>query len=279
MSIAPITVRYPEFDFSTTPVVWGPNAEAVIGLDAGSPLITPIEIFLLKVMRRAKAEMDPVADAELLRDMDLFMKQEGQHNKVHAEFNRVIREWCPPVAPIEQALVAEYDEFLATKPLRWLVGYCECFEALGGRTAVNWVDGWTPEHAGTFESSVVEMFRWHLAEEYEHRTVMFRVYERLYGEPADESHKFRVELLEYGLEHIGGWIDQFRQAMLAAYRDGMSPEEIQASVEREERAEIAMRERVGSLLATAWSPDYDPAENPPPEHLDEVLAQYSTTRG
>ena len=123
------------------------------------------------------------------------------------------------------------------------------------------------------------MFRWHLAEEYEHRTVMFRVYERLYGEPADESHKFRVELLEYGLEHIGGWIDQFRQAMLAAYRDGMSPEEIQASVEREERAEIAMRERVGSLLATAWSPDYDPAENPPPEHLDEVLAQYSTTRG
>src|SRR4051794_27096523 len=64
MTTSEIKVRSPQFDFTDAEVVWGPNAEAVIGLDAGSPIITPIEIFLVKVMRLAKAQLDPVADAE-----------------------------------------------------------------------------------------------------------------------------------------------------------------------------------------------------------------------
>jgi Predicted metal-dependent hydrolase len=138
---ASIKVRYPEFDFSSTPVVWGPNAEAVIGFDSGSPVVTPIEIFLLKVMRMAKAEMDPATDGELLRDMDLFNKQEAQHFKTHAGSNKVIREWCPEVAPIEKAFEDDLNGFLESRSLRWLVGYCESFRSgrrldkcrLGGR--------------------------------------------------------------------------------------------------------------------------------------------------
>src|SRR6516165_6483405 len=83
-----IQIRHPEFDFSGVQVIWRPNAEVVIGFDSGSPVITPIEVFLLKVMRRAKAEMDPERDGELLRDMDLFNKQEAHHYKTHAGFNK-----------------------------------------------------------------------------------------------------------------------------------------------------------------------------------------------
>jgi predicted metal-dependent hydrolase len=275
---AGITVRHPEFDFSSTPVVWGPNAEAVIGFDSGSPVTTPIEVFLLKVMRMAKAEMDPVADRELLRDMDLFNKQEAQHFKTHAGFNKVIREWCPEVAPLEKAFEDDLNGFLESKPLRWLVGYCESFEAVGGLISVDWVDGDNARSAGTFDSAVVEMWRWHLAEEYEHRDVMWRVYQRLFGTPADEAHAFRLEIFDFASKHFFGYGDQMRRAMLATYRVGMSPDDLQTSYEREEQAVSTATELFGRRLVPVFSPDYNPATNPRPAQLDEVLAAYNVGR-
>ncbi len=277
MTAPTITVRRPEFDFSDCPVVWGPNAEAVIGFDSSSPIITPIEVFLLKVMRRAKAEMDPLADAELLRDMDLFMKQEAQHYKTHAAFNKVIREWCPEVAPIEQAYEEDVNDFLDTKPLRWLVGYCEAFEALGGVSCINWIDGWSPELAGTFEATFVRMYQWHMAEEFEHRTVMHRVYHRLFGQPADEAHAFRLEMFKFGVEHLTGFIDQCRQAMLRTHRAEMTQEQLEASLAREAEVTEMLSERVAKLCERIFSPSYDPADNPVPTQLDSVLGRYAPT--
>jgi predicted metal-dependent hydrolase len=275
---ATIKVRYPEFDFSSTPVVWGPNAEAVIGFDSGSPVTTPIEVFLLKVMRMAKAEMDPATDRELLRDMDLFNKQEAQHFKTHAGFNKVIRDWCPEVAPLEKAFEDDLNGFLDSKPLRWLVGYCESFEAVGGLISVDWVDGDNARSAGTFDSAVVEMWRWHLAEEYEHRDVMWRVYQRLFGVPADEAHEFRLEMFNFATHHFFGYGDQMRRAMLATYRQDMTPDEIRASCDREEQAVKAAADVYGRRLAPVFSPDYNPATNPRPALLDEVLTTYSVAR-
>jgi predicted metal-dependent hydrolase len=275
---ATIKVRYPEFDFSSTPVVWGPNAEAVIGFDSGSPVTTPIEVFLLKVMRMAKAEMDPATDRELVRDMDLFNKQEAQHFKTHAGFNKVIREWCPEVAPIEKAFEDDLNGFMESKPLRWLVGYCESFEAVGGLISVDWVDGDNARTAGTFDSAVVEMWRWHLAEEYEHRDVMWRVYQRLFGTPADKAHAFRLEIFDFASNHFFGYGDRMRRAMLATYRNGMSPDEIRTSCEREEQAVHAAAELFGRRLAPVFSPDYNPTTNPRPAQLDEVLAAYDVER-
>jgi len=277
-SPASITVRYPEFDFSSTPVVWGPNAEAVIGFDSASPVTTPIEVFLLKVMRMAKAEMDPATDGELLRDMDLFNKQEAQHFKTHAGFNKIIREWCPEVAPIEKAFEKDLNGFLESKPLRWLVGYCEAFEAVGGLISPDWVDGDNARAAGTFDSTVVEMWRWHLAEEYEHREVVWRVYQRLFGTPADEAHAFRLEMFNVGRDHFFGYGDRMRRAMLATYRSGMGPDEVRASCEREEEVVNAATEMLGQRLAPVFSPDYNPAANRRPDQLEEVLAAYAVAR-
>jgi predicted metal-dependent hydrolase len=202
MTTATIKVRKPVFDFSGVEVLWGENAEFVIGFDAGSPIITPIEIFLLKVMRMAKEQLDPVADADLIRDVDLFNRQEARHYKTHAAFNKAIVEWCPEVAPIVKAYEADMNSFIAEKSLRWLLGYCEGFEAIGGLSGVDWIDGENQRLAGAFTSVVADMFQWHLAEEYEHRTVAFRLYHRLCGEPAEEAHAFRVEMFQFGLGHF-----------------------------------------------------------------------------
>jgi uncharacterized protein len=275
---AGIKVRYPEFDFSTTPVVWGPNAEPVLRWNAASLVTTPIEVFLLKVMRQAKAELDEVADAALLRDMDLFNKQEAQHFKTHAGFNKVTREWCPEIAPIEQTFEDDLNGFLESKPLRWLVGYCEGFEAVGGLISVDWVDGHNARRAGTFDSAVVEMWRWHLAEEYEHREVMWRVYQRLFGTPADVAHEFRVEMFGFATAHFGGYSEQMLQALLATYRQGMTPDEIRASCEREEVFLNEFLEQSARRTAPVFSPDYNPTTNPRPAQLEDVLITYTVGR-
>jgi len=275
---AGIQVRYPEFDFSSTPVVWGPNAEVALRWNAASLVTTPIEVFLLKVMRKAKSEMDEMADGALLRDMDLFNKQEAQHFKTHAAFNKVAREWCPEVAPIERAFEDDLNEFLESKALRWLVGYCEAFEAVGGLISVDWVDGHNAQSAGTFESAVVELWRWHLAEEYEHREVMWRVYQRLFGTPVDAAYDFRLEMFKVGSEHFGGYAERMFQAMLATYRKGMTADELRASREREDLFAKELQERTERRTAPVLSPDYNPTTNPRPAQLDDVLATYAGAR-
>ena len=271
-----IKVRNPEFDWTDAEVVWGPNAEAVIGMEAGSPIITPIEIFLVKVMRLAKAQLDPVADAELIRDIDLFNRQEVRHYKTHAAFNKLIREWCPDVAPIEQAYHDEMTAFVAEKPLSWLLGYCEGFEAIGGFVTVDWIEGWNQELAGSFSATYAQMFRWHAAEEFEHRTVAFRTYHRTFDGTPEEAHEFRLEMFEFATTHMFGFIGRVRQAMLARFRQDMTPEEAEASIQRAEEVEALIGARMQSKWQPLFSPDYDPANNPIPEHLDEVLSWYPT---
>jgi predicted metal-dependent hydrolase len=122
------------------------------------------------------------------------------------------------------------------------------------------------------------MWRWHLAEEYEHREVVWRVYHRLFGTPVGASHDFRLEMFDFGTNHFFGYSDQMRRAMLATYRDGMTPDELRASQEREEQILAASKERLACRLAPVFSPDYNPAANPRPAQLDEVLSTYTVGR-
>jgi predicted metal-dependent hydrolase len=269
-----IPIRAPRFDFSETSVVWGSNAEAVMAANAGSPIITPIEVFLIKVLNRARAELDPDADAELIADMEAFNKQEGQHYRTHAGFNKMLREYCPAIAAIEDEYSADTDRFLGTKSLSWLLGYCEGFEAVGGLHAENWVDGFLPELTGGAGTAVVAMFQWHLAEEYEHRTVAFRLFDRLYDGPPELEYVFRVKMFLRATRHFGGYIERVRRALLATYREGMTEAELARSQQQETEtgraSKAARNQRIGAVFNRA----YDPATTPPPEHEAEILELY-----
>ena len=275
---AGIKVRYPEFDLSQSPVVWGANAEATLRWNATSLVVKPIEIFLLKVMRKAKAELDRSADSELLRDVDLFNKQEAQHFKTHAAFNKVIRDWCADVEPIEQEFEDDLNRFVETMPLRWLLGYCDAFEAVGGLSAIDWVDGDNSRTTSSFDSVVEAMWRWHLAEEYEHRDVVWRVYQSLFGSPPEAAHNFRIELVVFATKHFGGFSMRMYEAMLATYRQAMTDEEVQASVQRQQSFLDTSQKEMEERLGTVFSPYYDPRAYPRPAQLDEVLAVFSRPR-
>jgi predicted metal-dependent hydrolase len=158
--------------------------------------------------------------------------------------------------------------------LSWLLGYCEGFEAVGGLHAENWVDGFLPELTGGAGTAVVAMFQWHLAEEYEHRTVAFRLFERLYDGPPELEYVFRVKMFLRATRHFGGYIERVRGALLATYREGMTETELARSKQQETETGGALKAARNRTIGPVFSRSYDPAMTHPPLHEAEILALY-----
>jgi predicted metal-dependent hydrolase len=72
-----LKVRTPDFDFSETSVHWASNRELVQVINATNLVPACIEPFLIKVTRRARPLLDPIADAELLEDLEGLQPARG----------------------------------------------------------------------------------------------------------------------------------------------------------------------------------------------------------
>jgi predicted metal-dependent hydrolase len=273
---ATMKVRYPEFDFSNTGPHWCTSPEQSQVINAGNIIPTYIEPFLIKVMRKAKKELDPVADAELIADMDIFNRQEAQHMKVHGEMLAVVRNEYPEMKPIEEAYEADYTRYLSEKPLNWLLAYCEGFEAFGSSAAEVWLDGRMEGSIEGADPQVVAMFRWHMAEEYEHRTVASRVYHRLGNQGGPVRTYFRrLAGLYNAATHMLKYAKQLEKYLIEVDRRGMSAEALAESKIRYKRATKVKAAPSFVNFLRILSPWYDPKNTPAPKNLDAVLALYS----
>jgi predicted metal-dependent hydrolase len=119
----------------------------------------------------------------------------------------------------------------------------------------------------------MQLWTWHLAEEFEHRSVVHDVLDRLYG--ADEAYELRKAGADFARPHFGG-----HTAHAAAYinevdRAGMDAREVEASVAREHDAWTGLVALAGDALGWVYEPGYDPADIPAPREYERVLAQYS----
>jgi uncharacterized protein len=268
-------VRYPSFDLSGLGAHWAPNRGWAHHINATGTIPSAIEPFLIKVMRRAKADLDPVVDAELIADVDTFNKQEAQHYKLHGQFNEAVaNDGFPDLLKHDARLKAEYAEMLETRSLEWLLGYCEAFESIVAVGVSQWVDlGWGEYLTGA-DPRVVALWRWHLAEEYEHRTVVHRLFHRVVSGTPEEQYQKRIECLNFFLEHLATHVGATVGYLLEVERQGMSEEERAASIARSE----AIDELSGHFhlpVAGVMQPDWDPTTLPKPRLLDEAFALVS----
>jgi predicted metal-dependent hydrolase len=272
-------VRSPAFDFSDVVPHWAPNVEAVQMVNATGIIPAYIEPFLIKVMRRAAAELDPVADADLLRDIELFNRQEGQHYKMHGDFNRMVRDQgYPEMAAYESAYEADYRKFLNTKSLRWLLAYCEGFESIGSSVAGLWVDGRMEQLLDAPPSPAVELWKWHLAEEFEHRTVAYRVLHRLYGNHRTTAYFARMYGLIFCARHMRRRVDALRSYLLEVDRADLNASERDASVRREKATMKEVNRDQLKRLIRVVSPAYTPDRLQEPAHNNAVLSAYPAAK-
>ncbi len=193
-----ITVRHMQFEFPAEmdPVVVSGEPEESYGVVGLSLLLPYLEPYLIRSMKEAKKQ---ITDPELVKDLEAFNAQEGQHFRQHMRFNEAIRGFgFPGLQALEDALDADYRRFSASKSLRWNLAYAEGFEALTTAAA-----------HGSFEMGanpnmnplVRDLMSWHLIEELEHRTVAFDVYQHICG-----SYPYRMVVGTYAQWHMASWI-------------------------------------------------------------------------
>jgi predicted metal-dependent hydrolase len=269
-----VQVRHPTFDLSASVPHWGDHVDACNVINGGAVIPPPIERYLIKVMRQARQLLDPVADADLLADLAVFSRQEGQHLRLHTDYLEMLRlGGYPRIREYEAAFEADLDGFLATRGLGWNLAYAEAFESTGTAMAEAWLDGRIAALCGDRGSEPMRLWMWHMAEEFEHRRVVHDVMARLFG--PDEALRLRTEVVAFGRDHFSNHAAAAVAYLYEVDRSSMTEAEEAASLDREVQTWLAYGEVVGDAMGWVFEPGYDPSAVTVPAGYAATLAAYS----
>ncbi len=264
-------IRTPKFDFSQSKPRWAPAWEVALYFNAQSMLFPPLERFLNRVMSMARREITGTdAKSESLRaDIGMFIQQEGQHYAIHSGYNEMlVKAGMSELPGFEAKMEAEYRELLKTRSLRFLCSYCEGFEVLGPTFARVYLDG-IDDYFADGDPNVIAMFKWHLMEEFEHRTVCFDVYHHLFGD-----YGARIYGLLYALKHMGTYVTRVQNYMLDHETTGLSEQERAAAKQRMKTAIIRIHRLAVPQIFGVLSPGYTPRRAPTPKNFAAFERQF-----
>ncbi|MDQ3235096.1 MAG: metal-dependent hydrolase [Pseudobdellovibrionaceae bacterium] len=201
ITIRRLTLRFPE---ACDPVIALGRPEESF-LYVGLSLLLPhLEPYLIRSMVSAK----PLLDGEgLVKDTEAFIGQESQHYKMHIQFNRCLDlQKYKGLQVLVDKLAADYSRYSETAALKFNLAYAEGFEAFT-LAMTRWVfQTGLLDHV---QPAARDLFRWHLVEEMEHRTVAFDVYQRISG-----AYLYRLWVGLFAQWHLCQFVLRVTQLML-----------------------------------------------------------------
>ncbi|MCD9143714.1 metal-dependent hydrolase [Streptomyces albireticuli] len=186
----PIAPRRVSFDWDDTPLHWIPDEPTATHVINVLHLLLPAgERWFVKVFKEA---LPLVRDAALLKDVKGFMGQEATHSVQHAYVLEHLARQGLDTGPYTRHVDFLFDVLLGERPpfglplsdREWLRFRLSVIAATEQFTAVlgNWVlDADGLDRAGP-DPVMLDLLRWHGAEEVEHRSVAFDMYEHCGGE-------------------------------------------------------------------------------------------------
>jgi predicted metal-dependent hydrolase len=272
--------RFPKFDFSRFRARWAPNPEFAQSYNAFSIVPAYIEPYLVKVMTLAKRELDP-AHTRLHEEMKVFIRQEVQHCKQHVAFNKFMHgAGYSGMLPIEKEYNADYERQFATRSLKFNLAYCEGFEAMGCTAAEVWFSGALDRFLEGADEYAVQLWKWHLAEEFEHRTVCHDVLHTMFGRGIWRSvvngYFYRVYGLFVAMRHINGYTRRCADYLIAKDLEGADAQERERSAISRKAFEKAVRNATLPRLLKVLSPFYNPRSKRMPPAMSDLLARYAS---
>jgi predicted metal-dependent hydrolase len=270
-------VRQPSIDYSQVRPHWAPNPEFAQHHNASSTIPVHVEPYLIKILNKAKALLDP-SETELIAEVEIFSKQEGQHFRQHASFNEALyRAGYTKVKEFETKLKRELIDMLANKSLKFNLAYAEGFEAMGPPSAAMWFEESDPFLRGA-DTEAVDLWKWHMAEEFEHREVCFKLYHALYSKTFVDKiingWFYRVYGFIFTVRHLGAYIDQVSTYLIEKDRETMTPEELKVSKARLKQVKAAFVRNMLPRLLLVLSPFYNPAGKRTPRGLPAFLKRF-----
>lgn len=257
-----ITVRRVKFEFpdELDDVLPGDDLDRETYLVAFSLTMPYLEPYLIRTYRGVAGD---ITDPQLAADVKDFIGQEAQHFQNHRRVNDMIKgqlgaEVAAKLQVVEEALDADYRRFNAEKSRRFNLVYAEGFEAMTCAMAITMFE---QAAAGEDSSSRFgewqKLWAWHAAEEIEHRTVAFDVFEHLEG-----SYPYRVVGSLRAQAHFHRAVDKMQRILLASQGEKATP-----------RVPSWLTRGRSRYFAT-FRPSYNPADLDPGPLPAMILAGY-----
>jgi predicted metal-dependent hydrolase len=270
-------VRYPRIDYSKIRAHWAPNIAFAQHQNATSIIPAPVEPWLIKVLQRAK-DMLPAGKTELDAEMTAFIGQESQHFRQHRMFNKVIAaQGYPRLPEFEKQLADDLDGFFRNRSLKFMLAYADGFESLGAVQGGLWFGKMDHLLEGADENAIA-LWKWHMAEEFEHREVCFRIYHALYSRglwgKIWNGYFYRIYGCVYAMMHLQGYMGRMFQYLIDQDRAHMSEA---AKVQLDADVKALKKFQLGVFfpqLLKNFLPWYNPGRKPTPVGLFEYLRQY-----
>ncbi|HEX4340683.1 MAG TPA: metal-dependent hydrolase [Polyangiaceae bacterium] len=177
MTSEPLEIRNLRFDLDGVTRYWhGGRRSITLFLNNLSLFFPPGERFFIQSV---KAHAALVKDENLLRDIKLFSGQEGIHSREHVAYNRMLEAQGFPAHALEKRVerVLRFSARVLPKSSQLAVTCAlEHFTALMAELLL--ADDRLLEGA---DPSMAALWRWHAAEESEHKAVAFDVYRAVGG--------------------------------------------------------------------------------------------------
>ncbi len=156
---------------------WSPRRpEFAYAANAVSLIMPFAEPYFVKSVRSAIPQLD---DADRT-PAEEYLRQELQHHVQHRRFNQIVTARYPRLTRIEGWMRRTYGGFSKTRSQRFNLAF-----AAGSETIAFTLARWTENHLDELftgaEPVPSTLFLWHLAEEVEHKSSAFDVYEAVDG--------------------------------------------------------------------------------------------------
>ncbi|MDM4771852.1 metal-dependent hydrolase [Solimonas sp. SE-A11] len=185
----PLKARRARFDFSDTPLHWIPGDAFSTHLVNGIHLLLPAgELWFCRVYNQA---LPLIRDERLREDVEGFIRQEAWHARAHIGAQAYLQRHDLQTEAFLARADRLFGEVLGDAPFGlkqmqrdplkryWLVlrvGLIAAIEHFTGMLGQWAMDNKTWDKA---DPVMADLFRWHLAEEVEHRCVAFDLFEHL----------------------------------------------------------------------------------------------------
>ena len=142
-----------------------------------SGLFPPGEKEFIQSVRLFMAE---IHDPELLRQVELFSRQEGHHALQHRQVNAIFERLGYGANKVADMLEQELDRLIQERTPEERLAVTVVMEHYTASLAHFALS--RPEYFDAFPPAVRELLFWHAIEEIEHKAVAFEVYDRCVGD-------------------------------------------------------------------------------------------------
>jgi predicted metal-dependent hydrolase len=238
---------------------------------------SPVEPWLITLLREATPLLPPKHEW-LIAEAEGFIAQESQHFRQHRTFNKLIAgAGFPKLKEMETNLTRELERFSKTRTLKWRLAYADGFESLGAVSGKIWFED-SDEMIGGLDNAAIRLWKWHMAEEYEHREVCYQFYKAIYcrgfWNRIFNGYFYRIYGVVFAMWHLRGFSARAVAYMRELEFERFTPEQkAQYYVDTKAFKSFNRRVFLKPLLANLM-PGYNPAKKPIPKGLFEYLRHF-----